>query len=282
MQQLKANQTAYERNRVVGSTATAPLRSTKSLTIPRSPHLRLNDRHGEKQHPPPPPRGARGAGDVAVELFYKPRPPSPTAAAAKTGPKSLTIPVGPALHTDSRAQIRRAASPTAAASTGMESFAASSSHAQPPPLRTGGLHLREYEPKPPSPRSLTIPQSPHLSTNARAAVRKAVHPHADKPHVMEQEEKELEECKHQFKARPLDRRILQSTGEMGVPKVAKSDVTLPQPFHFKTDERVRRPTSADQDRDGFESMKEPRRPHEHRHEQQQHQGKVHKEVEECI
>eukprot|EP00624_Nannochloropsis_granulata_P001555 evm.model.NODE_17682_length_3311_cov_23.115374.2 len=56
---------------------------------------------------------------------------------------------------------------------------------------------------------------------------------------MEGGREEQEGCRHQFKARPLDRRILESTGEMGVPKVAKGGVTQPQPFHFSTDSRPR-------------------------------------------
>jgi hypothetical protein len=42
----------------------------------------------------------------------------------------------------------------------------------------------------------------------------------------EEEEREVEDMKkHQFKALPLDPRVLQSCGEMGVPRVDKKPVT---------------------------------------------------------
>ena len=79
----------------------------------------------------------------------------------------------------------------------------------------------------------------------------------------EEEEAEVEEMKkHQFKALPLDPRVLQSCGEMGalpphhlktmngfifccagVPRVDKKPVTQPQAPVFKTDSRAgRRPS----------------------------------------
>ncbi len=78
-----------------------------------------------------------------------------------------------------------------------------------------------------------------LSTGARAHVRTSG--------VMtreEEEEREVEEMKrHQFKALPLDPRVLQSCGEMGVPRVDKKPVTQPQAPVFKTDSRAgRRPS----------------------------------------
>ncbi len=198
------------------STAAAPLRSTKALTIPQSPHLRLQDRHGEKHvscrggatH-----EGHEGEEDEegipGVQLFYKPRAPTPTT----TGPKALTIPVAPKFQTDSRA-TRRAPSPRGAG--GGENFL----HSDAASSKGQGLTLREYlvapgafpgpAPKPPSPRGLTVPQSPHLSTRQRAAARRPL-----------QEEEELAALRQQalFKAKPVDPRVLHSNGEMGVPKV---------------------------------------------------------------
>jgi hypothetical protein len=76
------------------------------------------------------------------------------------------------------------------------------------------------------------------------------------------EREDEEELKRQFRARPLDRRVLESNGEMGVPKVSAPgqdassqpasphgalawqvtpcQVTQPQPFHLETDTRCRR------------------------------------------
>lgn len=47
-QQIEANKVAFERNRVVGSTAANPLRSAKPLTIPVSPRMKSRERLGDK------------------------------------------------------------------------------------------------------------------------------------------------------------------------------------------------------------------------------------------
>ena len=121
------------------------------------------------------------------------------------------------------------------------------------------MGLREYAPKPPSPRTLTIPHTPNLSTKARAAVRKGS---VGMVGGREGGREEEEECRHQFKARPLDRRILESTGEMGVPKVAKGGVTQPQPFHFSTETRPR--VRAAPEREGEQQQQQ-----RHHHHQQE-------------
>ena len=86
---------------------------------------------------------------------------------------------------------------------------------------------------------LTQPSEPVLSTSSRAGVRSSG--------IMtreEEEEKEFEEMKKfQFKALPLDPRVLQSCGEMGVPRVDKKPVTQPHAPVFKTDCRAGRRSS---------------------------------------
>lgn len=58
------------------------------------------------------------------------------------------------------------------------------------------------------------------------------------PSRQQQEDAELAECrKHAFKAKPVDRRVLESTGEMGVPKVASRPATEISEFHLRTDVR---------------------------------------------
>jgi hypothetical protein len=224
-QQIRANRLAYERNRVVGSsTAAAPLRSTKALTIPQSPHLRLQDRHGEKHVSC---RGGGGdsedeggeGGPGGVQLFQKPKPAAPA---------KLTIPVAPRLHTDGRAAVRgRAPSPRGAGGEeGGEAFGHGHGYGHGHSQNkgpAGGLALREYlapgaqqhppQAKPPSPRGLTVPQSPQLSTRQRAAARR--------PLLQGQEAAAAAEQAVQFKAKPVDPRVLHSNGEMGVPKVRK-------------------------------------------------------------
>lgn len=44
-----------------------------------------------------------------------------------------------------------------------------------------------------------------------------------------------------FKARPLDKRIFESSGEMGVPKIAARPVTEPSCFELKSDARAKQP-----------------------------------------
>lgn len=151
---------------------------------------------------------AGGGRDLEAEVFSKAsmKPPSPR------GPRPLTVPVGPALHTDSRAQARAPAK-------------VETENVPPPPPRRkihhnhdGGDAGHQYAVKPPSPR-LTVPHTPNLTTKKRAQARQTAQPVKTTMH--EVDDRDAEEMKHQFKARPLDRRILQSTGEMGVPKVGR-------------------------------------------------------------
>ncbi|CAK9255531.1 unnamed protein product [Sphagnum jensenii] len=79
-------------------------------------------------------------------------------------------------------------------------------------------------------RTLTAPQPPHLETanRARASTVKSRE---------EMEEEELAQIP-KFKARPLNKRIFHSKGDLGVFRIPKREVTTPQEFHFKTDERA--------------------------------------------
>jgi hypothetical protein len=48
-----------------------------------------------------------------------------------------------------------------------------------------------------------------------------------------------------FKAQPLSRDVLESKGDLGVPRVPARDVTVPVEFKFETDKRLElRPTPA--------------------------------------
>ncbi|GAQ84188.1 putative targeting protein for XKLP2 [Klebsormidium nitens] len=80
------------------------------------------------------------------------------------------------------------------------------------------------------PLRLTVPKSPQLTTAYRARPARGT----------SSEEAELEEIlKHpKFKARPLDRRVLDSCGEMGVPKVVPAPTTKPEGFQLATDSRL--------------------------------------------
>ncbi|XP_073312454.1 protein TPX2-like [Primulina huaijiensis] len=82
---------------------------------------------------------------------------------------------------------------------------------------------------------LTAPKSPLLQAYLRA----------HRPRVKSSTELEEEELKKvpQFKARPLNRKILESKGEIGLSSNMKKQVTIPQEFHFSIDKRIPPPTA---------------------------------------
>ncbi|KAL7000424.1 Protein tpx2 [Sarracenia purpurea var. burkii] len=77
---------------------------------------------------------------------------------------------------------------------------------------------------------LTAPKSPLLQTSLRARP----------PRIKSSEEleKEVLENVPKFKAKPLNRKIFESKGGMGIFCNTKRQVTVPQEFHFATDERI--------------------------------------------
>ncbi|KAK2988497.1 hypothetical protein RJ640_014510 [Escallonia rubra] len=81
---------------------------------------------------------------------------------------------------------------------------------------------------------LTAPKEPILQTSLRARP----------PRVKCSDELEKEELNKipKFKARPLNRKIFESKGELGIFCNTKRQVTVPQEFHFATDERIPPPT----------------------------------------
>jgi len=87
------------------------------------------------------------------------------------------------------------------------------------------------------PLKLKEPKPPQLHTAMR------VRP----PSVKSSQELELEELEKapKFKARPLNKKILESKGEIGLPPNPKSQVTAPKEFHFSTDVRLGPPSVAD-------------------------------------
>ncbi|KAJ8527827.1 hypothetical protein K7X08_015278 [Anisodus acutangulus] len=77
---------------------------------------------------------------------------------------------------------------------------------------------------------LTAPKSPVLQTSLRARP-----PIAKSTEELEKEE--LEKAP-KFRARPLNKKILESKGDLGMFCNTKRQVTVPQEFHFATDERI--------------------------------------------
>nr|VDC64545.1 unnamed protein product [Brassica rapa] len=82
---------------------------------------------------------------------------------------------------------------------------------------------------------LTAPKPPVLQTMLRARPTKA-------KTTAELEQEELEKAP-KFKAKPLNKKIFESKGEMGIFCNTKKHITIPQEFHFATDERISKPNS---------------------------------------
>ncbi|GKU93094.1 hypothetical protein SLEP1_g6722 [Rubroshorea leprosula] len=82
---------------------------------------------------------------------------------------------------------------------------------------------------------LTEPQTPLLQTSSRARPPKV-------KSSIELEQEELEKAP-KFKARPLNKKIFESKGELGISCHEKKQVTIPQEFHFATNERIPPPAA---------------------------------------
>ncbi|XP_049402507.1 protein TPX2-like isoform X2 [Solanum stenotomum] len=82
---------------------------------------------------------------------------------------------------------------------------------------------------------LTAPKSPVLKTSLRARP----------PRMRSSKEMEKEELEKvpKFKARPLNKKIFESKGDLGMFCNTKRQVTVPQEFHFATDERIPPPAN---------------------------------------
>lgn len=85
------------------------------------------------------------------------------------------------------------------------------------------------------PHHLTAPKSPRLQTSLRARP----------PRIKTSEELEKEVLEHvpKFKARPLNKKIFESKGDLGMFCNTKRHITVPQEFHFATDERIPPPAN---------------------------------------
>uniref|UniRef100_A0A0E0Q8S1 TPX2 C-terminal domain-containing protein n=1 Tax=Oryza rufipogon TaxID=4529 RepID=A0A0E0Q8S1_ORYRU len=87
------------------------------------------------------------------------------------------------------------------------------------------------------PLTLTAPKPPQLETALRARP----------PRVKSSQELELEELEKapKFKAKPLNKKILESKGDIGVFPHLKAQPTAPKEFHFSTDDRLGPPAVVD-------------------------------------
>jgi len=87
-------------------------------------------------------------------------------------------------------------------------------------------------------RHITQPKSPYLRTKRRGDYAAKSKPKSRE----EMLDEEMTAIKSKpFKARPLDKRIFESSGELGVPKVAARPVTEPSCFELRSDARAKQP-----------------------------------------
>lgn len=216
------------------------------LTVPQSPNLSTDARLGRRV------MGATGAQRTVSEMVAdyertpkrwhsKPKNANRGTPQEPYEPK-LTVPVSP--HFGVHGDIGHAAAPRDGDAGAREKTLAERVaefdrtprrwHSKP---ATGGPRTptTEYVP------TLTRPVTPVLAT---ASTRSA----HGRPLPLSQEESELKYIQNRapFKARPMNDRVMQSAGQLGVPKIRKSELTKPTGFHFKSEARMqsRRASSA--------------------------------------
>jgi len=207
----------------------AVVRSTKELTVPSTPISHLAKRMGPKVC------SIAAAAASSSETNHAVGASAP-AAAAHTGPKGPTQFEPFQFATDARSSL----------SHGNAQKHASSSMAEIPAAELAANFLKsarsynvikDYDTK-----HVTQPQAPRFMTDMRS---KSVG--RQKP--LSREEKEALEMedhkKHAFKAKPVDKKIFLSKGELGVPTVPPKPVTEQVAFSLRTDMRSNsRPSTA--------------------------------------
>ena len=87
-------------------------------------------------------------------------------------------------------------------------------------------------------KSVTLPCSPILKTKSRSKSMSKPRP-LSHDEIIDQEMKEFE--KHAFRAKPVNKRIFECMGEVGVPKVEAKTTTEPVEFHLNCDRRASQP-----------------------------------------
>jgi hypothetical protein len=206
LERKRRNQRSMEYNKAKSNMPVHNVvRSTKPLTIPTTPYNNLSKRHGTKTY----------------STTYVTKPEVRPRSAPATGPKQLTQPEPFVL---------------------MTSLRAGSSQGSVEAVPTAGELCRQFEADPRSHRvpnaatRLTEAQSPMLRTKTRATSTGR-----PLPRSYEQTEEQLmaEAGKNQWRAKPVDKRVFDSHGELGVPKVAAKPMTVCEEFTFSyNEERV--------------------------------------------
>ena len=241
-EQLKRNKEDFERakNQAANAKETSQVRSTKQLTIPTTPCFLLSKKNGPKlmSNTTAAPLGAQ------EEAAHKPKKltfdeqataaggaASGAAAGHFVGPKKPTVFEPFKFATDARASAKSGDASAAAASAAAVVIPAAEQAAR--FLRDA----RVYDaPKANVCKKPTIPVSPRLSkrTHHSSSSSSGAPASADEREAMLMEEIRKH---HAFKAKPVDRRVFESAGDMGVPKVAVKAATTVQEFTLRTEAR---------------------------------------------
>lgn len=199
------------------STAKAPVVPMKKATIPKSPKSILDKKHGTKVPSNLKKSPVKQSTKKSTKLSLQPTIPEPFNFATDTRVKSSLSSTGSSLGGDNKLGNSLTAGEMA------EKF-----------MRDPRSH---YVPETAN-KQLTRPHSPKLQTEIRSKSAKR-----DRPLSREEMEEKFMEIQHKnsFKARTLDRRIFDSRGELGVPKVPVKALTIPMDIELRTEKRASSP-----------------------------------------
>lgn len=190
----------------------------KKITIPKTPVSILDKRKGKK-----------------VPSNPKKSPPQVSSKAAKknSGPLELTVPVPFNFTTDTRMRSTLGSTMNSVASidknAGMTAGELAQKFMQDSRSHHVPVHVAD---------KLTVAHSPKFRTEIRCKSANRSRPMS---HI-EQEDLEMKEFQSRpFRAREIDRRIFDSRGEIGVPKIMPKPLTEPVEFDLQYEKRAQTP-----------------------------------------
>ncbi|KAK6919096.1 TPX2 central domain [Dillenia turbinata] len=199
-----------------------------TLTRPKTPEFETANRVRSTK--------VKSTAEIEEEMMAK----MPKFKARPINKKILEAPTMPAL-------LRSAPQPPEFKEFHLETMARSNQNADTSSIASRETSNQNQNPWKPH---LTEPKTPRLETTLRARP----------PKVKSSQELEQEELQKipKFKARPLNKKIFESKGELGIFCNTKRNVTIPQEFHFATDERIPPPTTVADIFDKLSLHSEPR------------------------
>ena len=235
-----------------------PNRRTSELTCPVSPKFRTAARAstrasihtgataGSKWR-----GGGGGGGEDSEFAAFKAEAP----VARRASDFHLTCPVSPKFRTASRASIRASKPPLSSDEQEEQELQEFREKSKKRRRENEESMLSALAPNPVastiirSTKPLTEPvdlffhsearaRSSESSMVAAAAAAAAAAPRKRQRTYQTKEERDLEEMGKQFKAHPVNRRVLESAGQLGVPRIKKQKLTEPVNLFFHTEKRA--------------------------------------------